>query len=135
MARENKTSKPKKIRTTYLLIVYMPSGKKIRVAKLGEIFFKKGIYVYVGSGGTSPIKRIQRHASGRKRSFWHIDFLTRRSQVLGAVLIESSQRLECHLSQLLASHFPSIDGFGCSDCLCRSHLFYLAKKEPKGGER
>jgi len=114
-----------------MLLVHLPSNHRIRVGKLGEISFKKGIYLYVGSGGKTPLKRIQRHATKKKRCFWHIDFLTSIGEVIGAVMVESRKNLECELSRMLESCFPSIKGFGCSDCSCKSHLFYLVEKTKK----
>ncbi len=122
---------PARLKSAYILIVYLPSNRKIAVGKLGQIFFEKGIYLYVGSGGKAPLKRIQRHATKKKKFFWHIDFLTSMGEVIGAVLVESRKNLECELSRMLGFRFPSIEGFGCSDCSCKSHLFYLVEKTKK----
>lgn len=123
------------LKTTYLLLVYLPSKRKIRIGRLGEIVFKKGFYLYVGSGGRSPLKRIGRHASKNKKCFWHIDFLTSRGKVIGALIVETKKSVECELSHILQSHFQSIEGFGCSDCSCKSHLFYLVEDTAKEGKR
>ena len=86
--------------------------------------FKKGIYLYVGSGGRSPLRRIARHIRKRKRKFWHIDFLSVRSEVIGAFILESNILLECTLARAIGKAFRPVPGFGASDCKCDSHLFF-----------
>ena len=54
---------------------------RIRVGSLGVIEFKKGYYIYVGSGQTNLEKRIQRHKKKIKKVKWHIDYLTTNSDV------------------------------------------------------
>jgi sugar fermentation stimulation protein A len=115
---------PKAGRVTYILILYLPGKRTISIGRLGNIAFEPGLYFYVGSGGKSPIKRLARHARKRKRKFWHIDYLTVHSNVIGAIMMESRKSLECVLAMAMAEAFPSTKGFGSSDCRCRSHLFY-----------
>jgi sugar fermentation stimulation protein A len=109
--------------TTYILIVCLSEERVIRVGRLGKIAFEPGIYFYVGSGGRSPEKRLARHARRRKRKFWHIDYLTVNSRVIGALVFEHDRSLECDLADALAGTFEAVPGFGASDCRCRSHLF------------
>jgi sugar fermentation stimulation protein A len=111
------------LRTTYILITYLPQKRTIKVGRLGRIHFEAGLYFYVGSGGRSPGKRLARHASKRKRKFWHIDYLTVNSSVIGALVFEHETSLECELAGALAGAFAPVPGFGASDCKCRSHLF------------
>jgi sugar fermentation stimulation protein A len=110
-------------RTTYILIAYLPEKRKIKVGRLGKITFEPGLYFYVGSGGRSPSKRLARHARRRKRKFWHIDYLTVNSRVIGALVFEHEESLECKLADALAGAYAPVPGFGASDCKCRSHLF------------
>jgi len=111
-------------RVTYTLILHLPARRSIRVGRLGNITFEPGIYFYVGSGGRSPTSRLARHARKRKRKFWHIDYLTVHSDVIGAIIMESGKSPECALATAMAEAFPLVEGFGSSDCRCRSHLFY-----------
>jgi sugar fermentation stimulation protein A len=106
--------------------MYIPAPKRIRIGRLGYLTFTPGIYLYVGSGGPMPFKRIRRHLAKRKRRFWHIDFLTPQAKVVGALIMESDQSLECSLARALAVSFESVKGFGSSDCRCGSHLFRAA---------
>ena len=110
-------------RHTYLLILYLPGRKRISVGRLGRITFKAGIYFYVGSGGRNPLARLRRHATKVKKKYWHIDYLTVHSKVVGAIVAEAHVSLECQLAQALAGTFSQVDGFGSSDCRCSSHLF------------
>jgi sugar fermentation stimulation protein A len=112
------------VKTTYILMVYLPGKRVIKVGRLGKIAFEPGLYFYVGSGGRSPGKRLARHARRRKRKFWHIDYLTVNSRVIGAFMFEHEESLECELADALAAVFASVPGFGASDCKCRSHLFH-----------
>ena len=111
------------MKTTYILMTYLPAKRVIKVGRLGRIRFEAGLYFYVGSGGRSPDKRLARHARRRKRKFWHIDYLTVNSRVIGAIVFEHDRSLECDLADALAGVFEAVPGFGASDCKCRSHLF------------
>jgi len=111
-------------KTTYILTTYLPGKRVIEVGRLGKISFEPGLYFYVGSGGRSPNKRLARHARKRKRKFWHIDYLTVNSNVIGAFIFEHERSLECELADALAGAFTPVPDFGASDCKCRSHLFH-----------
>lgn len=112
-----------RIKSTYILILFVSRPMRIRVGVLGNMRFEPGLYFYVGSGGKSPARRIARHARSKKKRFWHIDFLTARARVIGAIVLEASVSLECSIARSLAEVFDVIPRFGCSDCACTSHLF------------
>jgi Uri superfamily endonuclease len=44
--------------------------------------------------------------------------------VVGALVFEHEESLECELADALAGAFAPVPGFGASDCKCRSHLFH-----------
>jgi Uri superfamily endonuclease len=111
----------------YVLILRLDRDKNITIGKLGSIHFKKGYYAYTGSArGTGGIKRVERHfdvAAGENSTRkWHIDYLMPHSEVLSAVFLPTGEALECAVAASL--EFEGIPGFGCSDCTCRSHLFF-----------
>lgn len=112
-------------RGAYLLLLKIPERTQIRVGKLGEINFPAGWYVYVGSAAKDLTARIARHLRRRKRFHWHIDYLRDQAVEALALPIRSSQEEECviadALSRVLRPHSP---GFGCSDCSCRTHLYF-----------
>jgi sugar fermentation stimulation protein A len=109
---------------TYILILHLPRPITLKVGRLGRIRFEAGLYFYVGSGGRSPHKRLERHSRRAKKKFWHIDYLTVHSKVVGAITVGSARSLECDLAKVLAGTFVPVAGFGSSDCKCRSHLFF-----------
>jgi Uri superfamily endonuclease len=112
------------MRGTYLLLLRLNESVEIEVGRLGRIEFKRGWYVYVGSGMTNVIKRVARHFRRRKTMRWHIDYLSVRADELIAFLIPN-ERKECEIAKSLAKKLEPIKGFGCSDCNCISHLFHV----------
>jgi len=38
---------------------------------------------------------------------------------------ETAYKIECLVANKLEKHATPINGFGCSDCNCQSHLFYI----------
>ncbi len=109
---------------TYLLFIRINSDKRFCVGSLGVIDFKKGLYVYVGSGMNNMLKRVARHFRRDKKMRWHIDYLSVNSDDMLAFLIPN-ERMECRIAGDLSKRFEYVKGFGCSDCKCKSHLFYL----------
>ncbi|HUL38541.1 MAG TPA: DNA/RNA nuclease SfsA, partial [Thermodesulfobacteriota bacterium] len=57
-------------RGSYLLILSLKRIRKINVGKLGEVHFRKGFYIYVGSAMANLSKRIERHRQLRKQHHW-----------------------------------------------------------------
>jgi len=114
-------------RGSYLLIIELAEHSNIRIGCLGEIYFEAGGYVYVGSALRGFKTRLPHHLRGSARPRWHIDYLLRRAQLTGLALIENRHRQECDIAGLLQANYTGIRGFGCSDCGCRSHLFYTGR--------
>lgn len=108
----------------YLLIVELPSDITLRVGKKEVVPFKKGSYGYVGSALNGLEQRIRRHLSSRKKLHWHIDYLLTDATITRVFIKESSKREECDLANAFEQAFDAIPGFGCSDCACRTHLFF-----------
>ena len=111
-------------RGSYMLILYLSQERRIETGGLGEVFFRKGYYIYIGSAKKNLSQRINRHLSKRKSFFWHIDYLRNQADSCIALPIRSQADLEheiAHgLSQITSWQVP---GFGSSDCSCASHLF------------
>lgn len=116
-------------RGVYLLLVRIDCGKTLEVGSLGQIEFKQGYYVYVGSAMRGLAKRVSRHIRKKKKIRWHIDYLTAAADKVSAVPIVSSENLECQLAGRLEkiTGSPAVQGFGSSDCRCPGHLFYFAE--------
>jgi Uri superfamily endonuclease len=112
----------------YLLLLELITSQKIQIGKLGILFFKKGFYVYIGSAMNNLESRVKRHLRSEKKLHWHIDYLLKHARIIDVYYKESSKKKEC----IVADNFKNLEkilGFGCSDCKCKSHLFYGAYKE------
>ena len=112
----------------YALVVPVGKDEKIQIGKLGELLFRKGWYVYVGSAN-SGIWRIRRHFRREKKLRWHIDYLA--SVFPPALAYAGHFRFpECSLARRIAEHGEMIHkGFGSSDTECFSHLIYFRRKK------
>lgn len=109
---------------TYILSIIINQNKKIQVGKLGEIYFKKGCYFYVGSALNGLEKRIERHYDKNKKIHWHIDFLLNFGKIFNVYYKEGNKKIECEIAEKFNQNYSKITDFGCSDCKCESHLFY-----------
>jgi sugar fermentation stimulation protein A len=103
----------------------------LRIGSLGSIGFKRGFYTYVGSARRSMKSRLARHLARKKTKRWHIDWLTTRSGVVPiAVASTTLTGIECRIATVLSKRADMrVDGFGCSDCECESHLYYFSKSD------
>ena len=110
----------------YVAPFHLRQSGRIRVGRLGSIEFKRGMYVYVGSAQRNLLARLRRHGRHCKPRRWHINYLSVRATMIGALVLEGPKALECRLARILANAGAEVvSGFGCSDCRCRSHLFRL----------
>ena len=116
---------------TYCLIIQLNQNSIIKVGKLGEMDFKKGYYIYVGSALNSLDSRVKRHLSKEKKLFWHIDYLLNspHATVKEVILERSPEKWECDVAIEILKKGTPTDRFGCSDCKCSSHLFYFESKK------
>jgi len=106
----------------------MPGGAWVRVGSLGIQYFPQGTYAYVGSAMNGLESRIRRHFSREKKIRWHIDYLLDKAEALQAIILPNERRMECALNNYIdripGSRVVS-EGFGSSDCDCRSHLHLI----------
>jgi sugar fermentation stimulation protein A len=108
----------------YIVILHLEKETEITAGELGNIFFRKGYYLYAGSAKKALTKRLERHQRSRKNLFWHIDYLREQALFYKGLPIRTSEDIECALANSLQKITDwSIPGFGCSDCSCKSHLF------------
>lgn len=111
---------------SYVLVMKLDKDSKIRVGRLGPTVFRKGYYCYVGSALNNLEKRVGRHMAKNKRKKWHIDYFIDKSRVMGVSLFPNGKRMECDLGRFLEYLSEGIvKGFGCSDCKCKSHLYFF----------
>lgn len=125
----------------YNLLLENKTENRINVGSLGTIHFKKGYFVYTGSAfGVNGYHRIHRHLinfnydniyRGPKnyKKWWHIDYLNDYMAIIGFLLSKTDKKMECMIANLLSDEFDGIEGFGCSDCSCYTHLHYSPSKK------
>ena len=116
------------VRLSYLLLLQVKNDIKVLVGSLGYVTFKKGYYIYVGSGGKNVLKRLERHFSKKKKIKWHIDYLTSNDNVqpLFSLVFTLDEK---ELAIMLSKQFKFIKNFGSTDDKkAPSHLFYIGNK-------
>lgn len=115
---------------TYALILACTTEHPVQVGKRGRLIVRPGFYVYVrsafGPGGLGA--RVARHCREEKRLRWHIDYLRAAAAPDEVWYTLDPAPGECRWAeafrQMPRSSMP-MDGFGASDCSCRSHLLYF----------
>ncbi len=113
---------------TYALILQSHSPQSIQVGRWGGLELQPGYYIYVGSAfGPGGVRaRVSRHLRRDKRKHWHIDYLRDYMNPLEVWVSYEVDHLEHEWAGVLIemSEMIPIQGFGCSDCKCYTHLFF-----------
>jgi Uri superfamily endonuclease len=119
------------VKGVYVLVLDLGKDTSVCIGALGAKAFQKGKYLYVGSAQNNLDLRVQRHLKKEKRLFWHIDYLLdHEATAIVKVFYKLADKAEeCRLANEISKHGTAIDGFGCSDCHCKSHLFLVKKDE------
>jgi endonuclease-3 len=113
---------------TYTLLLALRRPTTVEVGALGAVDLAAGGYAYtgsaLGSGGFARVDRHRRVAAGEHDvRHWHVDYLTGHPATrLVRVVRASGADAECGVARRLPD--GPADGFGASDCGCRSHLAY-----------
>lgn len=109
----------------YVLIIQVSNDAAVKVGALGKLTFKMGFYAYVGSAQSNLEKRIKRHLGREKRKFWHVDYLLDddAAKVIEVFHKEADKTEECAVAKAIGERGEAVNGFGASDCSCKSHLF------------
>jgi len=110
-----------------VLIIQVDENVDVNVGALGKLTFEKGLYAYVGSAQANLKQRIKRDPGKEKRLFWHIDYLLNDSvaRIVKVLYKQADKTEECELAEVIGERGEPVDGFGCSDCSCKSHLFRI----------
>ncbi|MGD9201614.1 MAG: DNA/RNA nuclease SfsA [Chitinispirillia bacterium] len=112
----------------YCLILELKESRKIKTGSLGNLLFRKGFYIYVGSAMKSMQARVNRHLRIRKNFHWHIDYLRNECTVVKVYQMRTPDKLECQFASRIGEICDNtVRSFGSSDCDCNSHLFWFAK--------
>ncbi|MEZ4771000.1 MAG: GIY-YIG nuclease family protein [Caldilineales bacterium] len=113
---------------TYLLLLTISQPSELQIGRTQQVRFDAGLYCYAGSalGPGGLAARLGRYVSGTGRRHWHIDYLLPHAALLGALVVEDTQRLECIWAAWATGQAQGcVPGFGSSDCNCASHLLLL----------
>ena len=113
----------------YVLVIRVNEGTSMKIGALGRLAFKKGLYAYVGSAQNNLEQRVRRHLTRRKRKFWHVDYLLndKAAKVVKVFQRQADKAEECTIAGIIGERGDPIDGFGSSDCNCKSHLFRIGE--------
>lgn len=109
----------------YLLVLYLDRNLLVEVGRLGKIRFQMGSYIYSGSARGGLWGRVKRHLGRPIKKRWHIDHLTSLPISRSVWWRPHRKNGECIAASILSERYHPIDGFGCSDCRCGSHLFFM----------
>ena len=115
---------------TYVLVLECSSRTELQIGSWGRLQLDHGYYLYVGSalgpGGLQA--RVSRHCRRDKTRRWHVDFLRARTRLVSVWYVQDPRRLEHSWAKALegVEQATPVQGFGCSDCRCFSHLFFVA---------
>jgi Uri superfamily endonuclease len=115
---------------SYAIVLYSGSACRIQVGRLGPLDVEPGYYIYLGSAfGPGGVKaRVGRHWRGSGRKRWHVDYLRAVTRPVRAWCSYAPANLEHQWAEALRElpEASGVEGFGCSDCRCFSHLFFMA---------
>lgn len=110
---------------TYIAVFVLSRRRRIQVGRLGSFWFEPGLYLYAGSAQRNLSTRLERHARRSKPLHWHIDYLSTKAPMIGAMIVPGHRERECELAGELRHMYElAAPGFGASDCECGGHLFY-----------
>jgi Uri superfamily endonuclease len=131
MPTENKKAVPTALKGVYVLVIQVDKDTQVNVGALGKSTFKKGLYAYVGSAQNNLEQRVKRHLRKEKRKFWHVDYLLDNdaTRVVEVFHRRADRTEECAIAKAIGRRGEPINGFGSSDCNCRSHLFRIIDYE------
>jgi len=112
---------------SYIIVLRLQQDRQVSIGGLGQINFRRGYYLYVGSARAYLSKRIERHQRILKKLFWHIDYLRAVSDFRVALPIRTAGDIECEVAAALRDIAEwRISYFGSTDCSCNSHLFGMS---------
>ena len=114
---------------TYVLIFSACQKGQPQIGRRGTLDLQPGFYIYVGSAfGPGGLKaRIAHHCKKNFRPHWHIDYLDPFLELSEIWYTYHPVQREHQWAQIIENTRGTsvpLDGFGSSDCRCKSHLFF-----------
>jgi Uri superfamily endonuclease len=113
--------------TLYSVELHLKENLKITIGRLGDFYFNKGTYLYVGSAKRTIQSRLDRHKKIDKPLRWHLDYLRYHCEINRIITYEDVDG-ECALAENLRKTSGGINPirrFGSSECKCFSHLIFI----------
>ncbi len=115
---------------TYILLLQNEARVNLQIGRRRKIALEAGYYLYVGSAfGPGGVRaRVLRHCRVEKSLRWHIDYLRAMTTPWDAWYTHDPVPREHAWAEILSNmgDLSPVQGFGCSDCKCASHLFHTA---------
>jgi len=131
--REEPTGLGEKRPGTYALLLRSAASGRVALGRHGVLAVRCGWYVYVGSArGPGGLRaRLAHHLRPARHPHWHIDYL-RQLAAVQEIWVSYEQRADEHswarvFGAAEGGLIPA-DGFGSSDCDCRTHLFFFRRR-------
>jgi len=83
------------VKGSYILLIQLSEQQRLIIGSLKAFHFPRGYYAYVGSAMGGFKSRLSHYLSSNKKPHWHIDYLLQKASIIGIVLSETSDRMEC----------------------------------------
>jgi len=111
-------------RGSYIVILHLKRERTIRIGEIGDLRFKKGYYLSVGSAAKDLTQRLERHRRLTKKVHGDVDHLRQHAEWVAGLPIRTADDIDCEIAAAVATiaDWP-VPGFGSSDCPCATHLF------------
>ena len=113
---------------SYVLVLKVSKPCQLKAGKLPKREFQAGFYLYIGRAKRYLRGRLARHLRREKKSFWHIDYLLAKAEIVEITVFRKRNLEECELARRVAGREGArvvAPGFGASDCGCVSHLVFF----------
>jgi Uri superfamily endonuclease len=117
--------------SAYILFIRVKKKCRVGIGSLGVKEFKRGYYLYIGSGKKNLMERLKRHLKMKKKNFWHIDYLLKNSNVsiLDIYITYLSEDEIFSVLKRQRNITPFLENFGSGDTSNLTHFFSVDKKE------
>jgi Uri superfamily endonuclease len=118
---------------TYALMFKCSAPFQAVVGKLGPVFLSSGYWIYVGSAfGPGGLRsRLSHHLKPSHRPHWHLDYIKSAFHPVEIWATTEKIKREHDWAAIISTFNGAsqpIEGFGATDCACRSHLIHLPRR-------
>ncbi|RLG85548.1 MAG: GIY-YIG nuclease family protein [Thermoprotei archaeon] len=117
----------------YVLLVKLNRDFTDKIGSLGLVKLNRGLYLYIGSAKRGLLSRLKRYClRDIKNIHWHIDYLVKYGEVLGAYIILGKDITESYIANIFSKILkPAINRFGATDTKDITHLFNYHEEKLK----